>query len=420
MSSKAKETISSAGRSSKPSGTASKRPASKGSSNPSSKPGSKPVSKPASKPTSKRSSKAKRGTPRKQGDYTYSKLSDMINKEVDRVNLYAVVLDSSAPYYMEKISKYLCTMKLIDPSVNPGLEKKAEKSVLNVTFFDKDAKDLPHPQKVGTIIRIHRGQTKKFGNIHQLNCDIGIKGAWALFDPVEGTQPQHYSGKTITYVNADKTRLKEIREFGKKFFRDHELTGISLADASASKKQDFDFVGLVLETKKKDGMEHMKICDGDKTVKLDIDVGKNSYVKTQDIVRVRSANWGADKKGDKLTLNEYSNILRVPKEFKSAKALMATINAPKSEEAKGKIQKYTTQIGKTTLGSKILNTHKTTKYVALKDLFSGAAAKGANKFYKLKVNVIEMGPKDPHEWLCIVDTKTKKQYILLYFLIYEN
>ena len=382
-------------------GASSKKPASKGPSNPSSKGGSKP--------TSKKSSKAKRGTtPRKQGDYTYSELKEMINAEKDRVNLYAVVLDCSAPYFMDKIGKYLCTMKIIDHTVNPNVGKK---NILNVTFFAKAADELPHPQKVGTVVRIHRGQTKKYEGGYQLNCDIGIKGAWALFDPIDSAQPFQHSGKTITYVPADKPRLKEIRDFGKKYFKDRELTGITLTEAAADKKQDFDFLGQVLEIKQKEGVEHLLISDGAKNVKIEIALGKNSYLKNMDVVRVRSANWGSDKKGNKLTLNEYSNILRVPKEYKSAKALLASISLPKTEEAKSKIQQLTPQIGKQVMGSKILNAHKVTKYVALKDLFSGEAQKGAGKFYKMKVNVIEMGPKDPHEWLCIVETKTKKQYI---------
>ncbi len=335
----------------------------------------------------------------------------LFTEEKIRINLYAVVLDASAPYYKDKIGKYLCTLKLIDETVCPGLPHKSKKNGnIVATFFAKTAGELPQPTKIGSIIRVHRGQTKKHKDIMQLNCDVTCKGAWILFDPFVGMQPMSHTGKTFTWDRADKTAVNATREWAKKFFDENELSGISLAEAFAKKKQDFDFMGLVLDVKKKGKTEQIMICDSDKVVKLEIAVGRNPYISPNEVVRVRSANIGADKKANKLTLNEYSNILRVPNGYKSSKVLIKAVEASNaSGEVKAKLLMYTPHPENNIIGSKILNAHKVTECTPLKELFSGEVRKGAGKFCKVKANVVEINPKDLRDWICVVNTATLKQ-----------
>lgn len=310
---------------------------------------------------------------------------------------------------MQASSKYVCTLKLIDETVCQGLARKSAPEYLAATIFGKNADELPQPTKVGSIIRIHRGQTKKYKEGMQLNCDIGIKGAWLLFDPLDGQTPIAQTGKKYTFTIADKARLNALRKFIKTYFAKHELAGLTLKEAEKKKPKDFDTVCLVLDIKQKDKCFKVKICDATKIAKLELPLARKGLVNPLDIIRLRSANY-SDGKFKGLLLNEYSNILRIPKDYVSAKDLMKELKEGKvAAEIKSQVKLYTPNDEEVT---KILKNHKQNKAVSLKKMFAEEVTKNSQKFFKTRVNVVEVGPKDPHEWLCVVDDKTKKQYKL--------
>ena len=291
-------------------------------------------------------------------------------------------------------------MKLLDPSVDEPM---------TATIFAKTAAEIPLVSKVGSIIRLHRAQTKSFKKAFQLNCDVEIKGAWILFDPADGVTPVKESGVKHTLTTDDKALLTEMRKFGKNYFGKHELKAVTLKEAEA-KPKDFDVVCMVMEVKKKGSINKVKLCDSEKVVKLDVPVSKNLVVAPGEVIRIRSANY-TDKKCDTLDLNEYSNVLRVPMEYKSAKELKSSVEGGKaSEKVKSKLAVHTPHLNAPMVGSKIVDAHKQTKAVALKDLFAGTAGKG--KFFKIHVNVSEISPKSPKEWIGVYEKKTKKQMTL--------
>eukprot|EP01022_Parablepharisma_sp_SALTPOND_P004155 TRINITY_DN1183_c0_g1_i1.p1 TRINITY_DN1183_c0_g1~~TRINITY_DN1183_c0_g1_i1.p1 ORF type:complete len:491 (-),score=80.70 TRINITY_DN1183_c0_g1_i1:3175-4647(-) len=342
-----------------------------------------------------------------QIQYTYSKLNEIAKGAKDRINLYAVVLDSSAPYYMESISKYQCTMKLIDPTMNP---EKGEP--MTATIFAKTSAQIPHVTKVGSIIRLHRAQTKEYKKKYQLNCDVNIKGAWILFDPSDGVTPVKESGKNYTFTSDDKAHLLEIRKFAKSYFAKNELEAKTLKEAETKKPKDFDTLCMVMEVKKKGNTNQVKVCDAQKVVKMNIPTSKNLTVAPGEIIRIRSADY-ADKKFETLELNEYSNILRVPADYKSAKEILNSVQGGKaSEKVKSKLAVHTPHLSGPMTGSKIIDTHKQTKASSLKDMFTGTAGKPGQKYFKVHVNVSEISPKNPKNWIYVYEKKTKKEMTL--------
>ena len=328
-----------------------------------------------------------------------------MGSDKDRVNLYAVVLDCSAPYFLEKNHRYLCTLKLIDATVHPG---KGPQEFVSATLFASTAAQMPQPAKVGSVIRIHRGSTNMFREQVQLNCDVSTKSAWVLFDPADGVTPIAHSGKQFTFKAHDETLLKEIRKFAKTYFTKTELSGISLLEAQ-KKKTDFDVICLVLDVKHKGNTDRLRLCDSEKIVKLDLPTNRTISVLPEEVVRLRGASYSDSGDFTTLTLSEYSNILRVPKDYKSAKDLLTALKGGKAPKALAEeVKMYTRQPGSTAAATTILNSHKQTKTLSLKDLFAGSG-KAENKYAKVRVNVIDVGPKDPHEWIWILDSKTKKQ-----------
>jgi len=361
------------------------------------------VKKVAPKKKEPKKAKEKKGD-KERKEYAYSKLEDIMTVKDGRLYLYAVLQDCSSCYFAKSCEKYICVGKLIDSTVHKG----AKHEMLSVTFFSRNKDELPSPSKVGSIIRIHRGETHEHNKKLQLNCDVDIKAAWLLFDPTEGNVPIAYTGKHYTWVEKDNDRLKEIRRFAKEYFAKHELESISLKEAAKSSPNDFDPVVLVLDIKKKKNKTVFKLCDDEKCVKLKVERDDFDYIAPQDVVRIRSANYVAGDKGlKKLVLNDYSRILKIPKEYKTAKNLLEALKGKKvPEDIKSLIDVYIPQTDKETVITTIKD-KKQAKAVALKDLYA-EAAKGKNKLFKISVNVIEVGPKDPKEWIWVHDTKTKE------------
>lgn len=336
----------------------------------------------------------------------YVTLNKLLKDKVNRVYTYTVVYDASAPYYMEDIAKYVCTTKLIDPTLHPTA--KGGDEFMQATFFARTEKEIPKITKVGSILRIHRGETKSNKGVLQLNCDVVIKGAWVLWDPTESTEPLDHTGKQFTFTTNDVQRLKTIRQFAKEFFTSSELPGMTLKEAERERPTDFDVLGQVLEVKKKGEDSVVRVCDDSKVVKFVLLGGLKDFAGPQDIIRVRSAHYIADSLFQKVILKEYSSILRVPKEYKSAKMTFEDIQKTKDENVKLQIALYTPKLKDLVEATKILNTHKQTKAVPIKDLYSGEAIKSGQQYYKVRANVIEVGPKKPEEWIGVYDHKSRK------------
>lgn len=312
-------------------------------------------------------------------------------------------MDSSAPYYVSAVDKYLCTMKLIDSTVNPEEAVGGKPSFISVTFFSKLKKEIPQPTKMGTIIRIHRADTRKYAKSYQLNCDIGIKGAWAIFDPTETFTPISHTGRTYTFIDADKKRIRDIRKFAEKFFKENDVT----EDASiGAKKGEIDMFCQVLKRKTVEkSTDRLTVFDGDSFSKMDIPKDRYTHIAPNDYVRIR----GVGKKSGNFLINEYTNVLKISKDHSSAEELRKKIEkAKKNKNISEKLEMYIPVVEKSRVITDVSD--KKLKVISLSDLFSTDSAKLKDKKYRVNVSVIEMGPKDPSSWIVPVDAKARKQY----------
>ncbi len=336
------------------------------------------------------------------------KLKDLLNNEKERAYLYAVVLDCSGTYYVDGLDKYLCTMKLIDETVNPGSSAKSGPQWVTATMFAENASQLPLARKVGSVIRIHRGQTKKNKGRMQLNCDVSIKGAWVLFDPENVVAAMATSSKKHTFTEEDKLALKKLRTFATTYFRRHELESLGLQEALKKRPKDFDALCYVLSVEKRKGLVHVHLCDAHKVVKLSIPAKRDLVFTPLTVVRLRGVDYDLKGKADHIVFQDYSNALIVPDEYKSAKSLCASI---KSKTAAKEVQTQVKLVEqpKAVTVSKLLKKRADFPVVKLDDVISGKSKKKSN-FYRLNLSVIEMGPTNPADWVRVIDTKTKKEY----------
>lgn len=72
----------------------------------------------------------------------------------DLYHFYAVIVDASFPHKSFKSDRFICTIKIVDPSCNIDHEGVAEHCTL--VLFAKKFEDLPISQRIGDIIRVHR------------------------------------------------------------------------------------------------------------------------------------------------------------------------------------------------------------------------------------------------------------------------
>lgn len=91
---------------------------------------------------------------KKRGEYKYTSLKDCKVGGDEQWNFYAVVLDASFPHKSFKSDRFICQMRIADPSC--PLDSEGIVKHCTLMFFAKKFEDLPICQRVGDIIRVHR------------------------------------------------------------------------------------------------------------------------------------------------------------------------------------------------------------------------------------------------------------------------
>jgi len=93
-----------------------------------------------------------------------------------------VVLDASFPHKSFKTDKFICSMRIADPSQPVSADGVVEHCTL--VLFAKRFEDLPISQRVGDIIRVHRATAGMYKNTKQFTANIFFNSSWALFSPL--------------------------------------------------------------------------------------------------------------------------------------------------------------------------------------------------------------------------------------------
>jgi len=96
------------------------------------------------------------------------------------------VIDATFPYKVTnegKKDKYVCSLKIVDPSLHLKKEKGTGDGgdyatlILYATRFE----DLPIVQRIGDIIRVNRATLRLFNHYRQFNASVYFNSSWALF-----------------------------------------------------------------------------------------------------------------------------------------------------------------------------------------------------------------------------------------------
>ncbi len=95
-------------------------------------------------------------------------------------NVYGVVVDATFPYKINQ-ERYVCSLKIVDPSLHSKGGKPSDNDYATVVIYGKRFEDLPIAQRVGDIVRLHRATLRMYQGKRQFNVSTQWQGSWALF-----------------------------------------------------------------------------------------------------------------------------------------------------------------------------------------------------------------------------------------------
>ena len=344
--------------------------------------------------------------------YDYVELGKASLSSVDAQNVYGVIIDATFPYKVNK-SLYVCSLKIVDPSLNTG-SKGADYA--SVVMYAKRFEDLPIVLRMGDIIRLHRATLRMYSNRRQFNVSMHWNGSWALFStdkaPVVGSvsgdlAPVNHSGNRPTIEKQDSTLITTLRKWAQSYFSSNDVLTkdmyVALKSAK-SQKADFDVVAKIVAVHEMDAYTNeLKVRDASGatwyTLALKL---KFPHLKAGQAVRIRSATWDETSANKQvLALSHYSNIMT----FIGGSRLAGAVQKVQEDAAadKAELSKAVPSVAVTV--SDIDRKYAGLQSTSLEELFSG---KLSGDTFRTSFCVTRVEPGDIREAVKVYDRKTKK------------
>jgi hypothetical protein len=262
--------------------------------------------------------------------YEYTELSRVSLTISDTHNVYGVIVDASFPHKVSE-DKFVCSLKVIDPSLNPKSlgAKSKETDCASVIIYGRRFEDLPIVSKLGDIVRIHRASLRMYNGQRQFNISTHWNGSWAVFSTEAESEhlPFMHSGKRATIEKHETQLITALRKWAVGYFAQNEATNfgqaISLSKARQAAK-DFDVNVKILGIHEMDEYTNeVKVADkaGDFWYVLVLKL-KFPDLHCGQVVRIRAVCYDpCSQHKQMLFLQHFSNIMSFMATSKTAKAL---------------------------------------------------------------------------------------------------
>lgn len=356
---------------------------------------------------------SKKKTDRKQRN-EYVDLAKASHVDGSPVSFYAVVLDATFPYKTNN-NKYVCSMKITDPSIASGKKDSWAQLVLYARRFE----DLPIIQRIGDVIRVHRSILRLHNGKKQFNASIYFNSSWAVFSSDKRApdgeekgevEPFAHNGKSFSFEKNEKDVLSKIRSFAQKHFASQNVLDSSMHVAlskASSQKNDFDVLAKILQIFEKDEFTNeLKIRDGsNKTWYVLALKLKFPHLQVGDVIRIRSSIYDETSKKSVLNLSHYSNIMTFISHSKLAKEIRNKVNDDKkSDQAALKENVSMHPVMLTEVDKK----HANLPITPLKDLFSDDADVAKSSVFRTHFCVSKVEPGNVQEYVKSYDKKSNK------------
>jgi hypothetical protein len=380
-----------------------------------------------SKPASKDESTKKRGEGQK---YKYVELAKASLTNPEPQHFYAVVIDATFPYKTNS-ERYICSLKIVDPSLHIKNQKGTGDSsdYATLVLYAKRFEDLPIIQRIGDIIRVHRATLRLYNNQRQFNASVFYNSSWALFStdkktpqqevsgddkPTNENIPFSFSGKHYTFEKQESAILANTRKWANQYVSQYNVITSDMVQPlskAQSQKNDFDVVAKILQIFELDEYTNeLKLKDQSGQVFYTLALKlKFPHLRAGEVVRIRSATYDDTATQKKvLLLSHYSNILTFVSASKLAKEVKSKVSDEKNaEKASLKQPVMMNAVVLTEVDKK----HQNLPTTSLDDLFhfSENDPELANKnTFRTTFYVTKIEPADPKEFVKQYDKKTKK------------
>jgi len=253
------------------------------------------------------------------------------------VNFYGVITDATFPYKINS-NRFICSIKVIDPTLNPKNKQDWAQVIIYATRFE----DLPIIHRIGDIIRIHNAKLRIHEGKRQFNVNMYYNSSWALYSSDQqtplgqsvGDSPYAFSGKKSTQERQDSAITNTLKKWARQYFAQSNVISdantTELKKASKEKK-DFDIVAKVLQVFQLDEYTNeLKLKDGSNEVFYTLALKiKFPHIRTGSVVRIRSCTHDDTSLNKKvLVLQHYSNIMT----FINTSKLAATVSSKVADD----------------------------------------------------------------------------------------
>lgn len=343
--------------------------------------------------------------------YQYSELGKAHVTSSDPHHVYGVIVDASFPYKSNQ-SMYVCSLKVVDPSLHGSKNEYA-----TVVIYGNRFEDLPIVQRVGDIIRLHRATLRLYNNQRQFNVSTHWNGSWALFstekqgpngEEQKDFEPLAFSGKKASFEKHEQALLNSLRKWAGEYFSKHDgvpkSKQVDLKKASDS-KFDFDVTAKILHVHEMDEYTNeLKLRDhSDHTYYALALKLKFPHLRQGQVVRIRSATHDETSSSKKvLALSHYSNIMT----FINAARVNTSVGKVSDDWAQEKAALAKDQHHVVVI-SEVEKKHQSLPFTSLNDLFHAADSLKGDTF-RTCFTVTRVDPADSKEFVKSYDKKTKK------------
>jgi hypothetical protein len=276
--------------------------------------------------------------------YDYVELGKASLSTAEEQHVYGVIIDATFPYKTNQ-NRYVCSLKIVDPSLNTGSKNGDYASVV---MYAKRFEDLPIVLRIGDIIRLHRATLRVYNNRRQFNLSMNWTSSWALFStekqPVTGASagdfaPVSHSGSHPTIEKQDTSMLSNLRRWATNFFSGNDVVTKDMSVAlnkAKSQSADFDVVAKIVDVHEMDTYTNeLKLRDNSGSTWYTMAIKlKFPHLRSGQVVRIRSATCDETSTAKNvLALSHYSNIMTVISGSKMAAGLAKVSDDWKADQA---------------------------------------------------------------------------------------
>ena len=331
--------------------------------------------------------------------YQYQQLAQVgLASGASEAHVYGVIVDATFPYKANK-GRFICSLKVVDPSLNGAKADDYATVVLYASRFE----DLPIVHRVGDVLRVHRASLRLYDDKRQFNVNVQHNGSWALFStdksPALGgsagdNQAFAHSGKRCSFEKHEVQLLASLRKWASTYFSSQQGTPSKLTVALGSAKGqsgDFDVTAKITQLIEFDEYTNelcLKDASGDSWYTLATKL-KFPHLKQGQVVRVRSVQADASSTSKQmLTQQHYSNVMTYISGSKAAKALAGLKHSFNAAALKAATPSSTALV-LSAVGAKYADM----PYTSLRDLFHRDNTLSGTTF-RVQLSVLAVQPGD--------------------------